>query len=314
MKTCTTPIVAILLTLLACGGGACGARQGKEASTSPAADSGTSTERERISFNAPASARPASSMSDRDSSSAVAVAEGVQMRRWAESRRARRQQREADPESHVQAEQANQARASALAPHQLEAMEALEAAVLAELNRLRADPAGYAATLSEFRSMYRGEVVTVPGSMAVRTSEGVAAVDDAIAVAQSTTPVGVLSRSDGLTRAARAHAYQLGQQNKLGRNEGDSITLHRRMDAYGRVDGMFAENIGAVYRDARLMLLELFVDDGVETRVHRYNMLGPMFHVVGVGCSPHPAYDVVCVMNFAEGYHEASAKAKQARR
>jgi uncharacterized protein YkwD len=316
MKTCSTPIVSILLSLLACAGVACGARPARDASTTagPAADSGTNTERERISFNAPASARPVNSMSDRDVSGAVATAEGVEMRRWADMRRAQRQQREADPESRLQAEKANQARASTLPPHQIAAMEALEAALVEELNRLRSDPAGYAATLSEFRTMYRDEIVTVPGHMAVRTREGVAAVDDAISVAGSTAPMATLSRSDGLTRAARAHAYQLGHENQLGRNGGDSITLHRRMDAYGRVDGMFAENIGAVYRDARLMLLELFVDDGVETRAHRYNMIGPMFRVVGVGCSPHPAYDVVCVMSFAEDYHEASAKTKQARR
>ena len=176
---------------------------------------------------------------------------------------------------------------------------------------MRRDPAGYVAVLSEFRTLYRDNVVTVPGHMAVRTREGALAVDDAIAVAGSTTPTMSLVRSPGLTQSARAYAYQLGHETKLGRGSDDSIMLHGRMDAYGRVNGMFAENVGAVYRDARLMLLELFVDDGVETRVHRYNMIGSMFRVVGVGCAPHPTYDVVCVMDFAESYREASAPARR---
>jgi uncharacterized protein YkwD len=48
----------------------------------------------------------------------------------------------------------------------------------------------------------------------------------------------------------------------------------------------------------------------VETRVHRYNMIGPMLRLIGVGCAPHPTHAVVCVMDLAESYDQASASAK----
>jgi uncharacterized protein YkwD len=308
-----TRSMASVLILLSCACLACGARPAGDlpSTVTPSMpDSGTKTEPERYDHNTPASARPARSYSDPSVNSAVPTAEGVQLERWSEARRAERERRQPDPEARVRADEANQARASTLPPHELKALEALEAALVVELNRLRSDPAGYAASLSEFRTLYRDQAVVVPGHMTMSTQEGVAAVDDAIAAAGATAPMARLARSDGLTRAARAYAYQLGHRSELERGDEDSITLHRRMDAYGRVNGMFAENIGAVYRDARLMLLTLFVDDGVETRVHRFNMIGPMFRHVGVGCASHPTYDVVCVMDFAETYIESSAKAK----
>jgi uncharacterized protein YkwD len=309
MKTWSMPAVLFLLSsaCVACGARQPGAVPAASASSSP--DESTPPRRDNL--NSPATARPVRSASDSGVAGAVVPAEGVQVQQWTQARQARREQRQSDPRAHAQAEKVNQARESELAPHVIEAMEALEAALIEELGLMRSNPAAYMDVLSEFRTMYRGQVVTVPGYMAVRTHEGVAAVDDAIAMAGATPPMPKLTRSPGLSRSARAYAFQLGHETSLGRGNDDSITLHGRLDAYGRVDGMFAENVGAVYRDARLMLLELFVDDGVDTRVHRYNMIGSMFRVVGVGCAPHPKYDVVCVMDFAESYREASASARR---
>ena len=317
--------VLLLLLLLSCACGACGARQsgGVPARSAQPAQSAQSAQsakpaqpwwREstdsKLNLNSPVSARAVTSGSDPAVTSAVVPAEGVQLKQWARVRQAERERREADPRAHARAEKVHQARASGLPAHEREALEALEAALVEEINRMRTDPAAYAATLSEFRTMYRDQAVVVPGYMSVRTHEGVAAVDDAIAMAMATPPMVTLTRSPGLTGSARAHAYQLGRQSNVGRGDEDGIALHGRLDAYGRVNGMFAENIGAVYRDAGLMLLELFVDDGVESRVHRFNMIGSMFRVVGVGCAPHPTYDVVCVMDFAESYREASVGAR----
>jgi uncharacterized protein YkwD len=306
MKTWSMLAVLLLLSL-ACV--ACGARQADTPASPAPASKDSGTKYRGGSINVPASARPVRSASN--SAPGVVPAEGVQLQQWTQVRKAERERRQSNPRAHAQAEKVNQARASELAAHDIEAMEALEEALVEEINRIRSNPAAYADVLSEFRTMYRDQIVAIPGHMAVRTHEGVAAVDDAIAVAQATPPMTNLARSPGLTQSARAYAFQLGHETNLGRGNDDSITLHGRLDAYGRVNGMFAENVGAVYRDARLMLLELFVDDGIETRVHRYNMLGPMFRVVGVGCAPHAKYEVVCVMDFAERYREASASAKR---
>ena len=256
----------------------------------------------RENLNSPASARPSSGASS--PGALLAVAPGVDVAYVAGMLREKRKRQKPDPRRRAEAERANAALDGSATARELEALRALEDAVVDELNRLRSDPAAYAEDLAGFGKLYRGDTVTVPGYMAVRTHEGTAAVDDAISVVTSIEPVPPLTRSPGLSRAARAYAYRLGHEGVLFHG-GDSASPHDRMALYGRVRGMFAENVGAVYREARLMILEQFVDDGVESRVHRYNIIGPMFRVVGVGCSPHPKYDVVCVMNLVEAYHEA---------
>lgn len=313
MKSLPAALVVILLA-----GPACGTRAATSDDTIPTVRAIPATETpdrgpetavrpvHREDLNSPASARPVSSTSGISRLHVfVPVADGVDMARIAKVRRAERERQKPDPKARAEAERANAALDGSLPASELEALRALEGAVVDELNRLRSNPAAYADDLAGFSKLYRGDTVTVPGYMGVRTREGTAAVDDAIAVITSVEPMPSLTRSPGLSRAARAYAYQLGHQGVLTPS-GDNTSPHDRMINYGRVRGMFAENVGAVYREARLMILEQFVDDGVESRVHRYNIIGPMFRVVGVGCSPHPRYEVVCVMNFVEAYHEAA--------
>ena len=305
----------LIVTLLASTGPACGTRRAGSDDTVPTVDAvpaepapDESTAKgapASESLNRPAAARPGSGAYGTTSSGhLVAAAEGVDVAHVARARREVRERERPDPRGRAEADQANAALDTAVSASEREALRALESAIVDELNRLRSNPPAYAEDLAAFGKLYRGDIVTVPGYMGVRTREGTVAVDDAIAVVTSIEPMPLLSRSPGLSRAARAYAYRLGHDGVLSHG-GDSTSPHDRMALYGRVRGMFAENIGAVYREARLMLLEQFVDDGVESRVHRYNMLGPMFRVVGVGCSPHPKYDVVCVMDFVEAYHEA---------
>jgi uncharacterized protein YkwD len=316
MKIALLPVV--VLSFLSCACLSCGARQSSEVLARPAGSSSDDAAKSppaqpaRTNLDAPASARPRAP-EPTVANTVVPAAEGVDVQRQAERRRAQRERQKPDPRARAASEQANQELKSSLAPHEQQAMHALEEALVAELNRMRTTPAAYAAELQRFRNMYRGEIVTVPGYMSVRTREGTAAVDEAIDTIQSTAPMARLARSPGLSKSARAHAYRLGNESRLAREDADVIMLHKRLDSYGRVRGMFAENIGAVYRDAGLMLLELFVDDGVETRVHRFNMLGPMFRLVGVGCAPHPKYDVVCVIDLVESFDEAPGAKAGAR-
>lgn len=307
------PLPAALLVTLLASAPACSARGAASDDTIPTvqavpaggADGGTenaarpapeSLNRPGPAREVPGASRPSALQGN------VPAAEGVDVARVARARREVRRRERPDPAARAEADRANATLDTSLTASEREALRALEDAIVAELNRLRSDPPAYAGDLAAFGKLYRGDTVTVPGYMGVRTREGTAAVDDAIAVVTSIEPMAPLTRSPGLSRAARAYAYRLGHEGVLVR--GDETSPHDRMALYGRVRGMFAENVGAVYRDARLMILEQFVDDGVESRVHRYNLIGPMFRIAGVGCSPHPKYDVVCVMDFVEAYHE----------
>jgi uncharacterized protein YkwD len=185
-------------------------------------------------------------------------------------------------------------------------MASLERGIADEINRLRRNPRAYAASLQRYRGYYDGAFLRLPGSdIPIQTFEGVAAVDEAIAAAKRSKPVPELELSAGLSRAAREHARELGKAGTMDHSGKDGSSPFERMRRHGEMDGMAGENIGtAMHNRAEFSVIDLFVDDGVQGRGHRKNLLTPRYKVVGVGCAPHRAYGTICVMDFAEIYRD----------
>jgi uncharacterized protein YkwD len=184
-------------------------------------------------------------------------------------------------------------------------MSEFESALAATVNRLRREPAWLAGRLTRLRRNYEGDYLMLPGvDSPILTSEGTAAVDEAIASARRAKPRPELRLSPGLNRAARAHAVEIGRAGTLDHTSRDGSEPHQRMGRHGRVLGLSGENIGTGYGDGEIMALSLFIDDGVPGRGHRVNLLEDDFRVFGVGCARHGRYGNVCVIDFAGGFRE----------
>lgn len=192
------------------------------------------------------------------------------------------------------------------APPASKDMASLERGIVDEINRLRRNPRAYAASLQRYRGYYDGAFLRLPGSdIPIQTFEGVAAVDEAIAAARRSKPLPEMKLSPGLSRAAREHARELGKAGTMDHSGKDGSSPFERMRRYGQMDGLSGENIGtAMHGRAEFAVIDLFVDDGVQGRGHRKNLLTPRYKVVGVGCAPHKAYGTICVMDFAEIYQD----------
>jgi uncharacterized protein YkwD len=65
---------------------------------------------------------------------------------------------------------------------------------------------------------------------------------------------------------------------------------------------MVAENISAGEDDARMVVIQLLVDDGVPSRGHRKNLFNPDLHQAGAGAASHTEYGTVCVIDYADGF------------
>lgn len=181
--------------------------------------------------------------------------------------------------------------------------ESLARRVLDEINLSRTNPRLYAEYLRELRGRFQGTTYSEPGSgERILTSEGVAAVDEAIRFLNRQKPLPPLGWSGGLSAAAAELAGEQGRSGATG--HGQAGSMRTRIERQGQWDTRIAENIVYGPRDARAMVMQLIVDDGVAGRGHRKNQFNPVFGVAGVACGPHPRFGTMCAIDFAGRFRE----------
>ena len=181
--------------------------------------------------------------------------------------------------------------------------------LVTETNLLRNDPRAYAEKLIQLRPYYNGNLVERPNQPALEVVEGIAALDEAIAILQNTPPLPTLNRSEGMSQAAADHAKDLGTANITGHHGSDHSTPFMRMNRYGQWDqqhgNIAGENISyGQMALAEWHIIQLLVDDNFPSRGHRQALLNPDYHDIGTACHAHPTYRIVCDMTYASNYEE----------
>jgi len=178
----------------------------------------------------------------------------------------------------------------------------LERTVVTEMNLARTQPAVYADLLAKRRAHYQGTTYRPPGAaFGVRSHEGVPAVDEAITALRRQRPLPPLAWDDGLAAAARDLAKRQKQSGELGHGNG-SMAMRVRIERYGKWHATIGENIAYGPDQGREVVLQLLIDDNVPGRGHRKNIFSDDFRVAGAGCSTHPQFETVCVIDFAGGF------------
>lgn len=157
----------------------------------------------------------------------------------------------------------------------------LDDAVLDELNYARAHPAEYARELRRDPD----------------AGDDRAALEEAIDFLERQQPLAPLEGDRRIAAAARAHSRTQATSGSVG--HGAAGGLGRRLQANGVWAGLSAENISYGYDTATGVVRQLIIDSGVPGRGHRKNIFSRGYQLAGVGCGPHPTYDVMCVIDFA---------------
>lgn len=170
--------------------------------------------------------------------------------------------------------------------------------LLTEINSLRANPGRYAQDLRSRRGWYRGRILMDPDSYALQTSEGVAALDDAIAALERQPSLPPLAWSEVLAEAATDHAISQGEAGARGHVGRDGSNPGQRVRRHGG-DIYVAESIAYGPFDAAGIVRSLIVDDGVASRGHRKMLLGAQYRHIGALCADHAASRAICVFNLA---------------
>jgi len=180
----------------------------------------------------------------------------------------------------------------------------LESDIVREINLARTHPEKYAEYLGVWSRHYEGNIRRLPDRIAVRTKEGVEAVNEAIVYLNSIGPLEALRPSKGMSQGARDHVRDQGPEGRFGHVGSDESTTGDRVNRYGAWRTLVGENIAYGSKGARDIVAQLIVDDGVPGRGHRANIFDPRFDVVGVAFGHHNVYEAMCVITFAGDYIE----------
>ena len=164
------------------------------------------------------------------------------------------------------------------AARQADYLSRLEADIVREHNLAREDPAQFATYLKELREFFDGRLLKLPGEIALRTQEGVRAVDEAISFLQRAQPIGPVTPSRGMSRGARDHVRDSGPRGRTAHVGTDGSNPWDRVNRYGSWLITMGENLAyGSYdpTDARQVVVQLIIDDGVRSRGHRDNSSTP---------------------------------------
>ena len=182
---------------------------------------------------------------------------------------------------------------------------ALERAVLDELNRVRANPARYAASIEAELPYYQGRIFQRPtDAVSLSTREGAAAAREAVKALRASPPLPLLRGSIGMSLGARDHVKDQGPRGGMEHKGSDGTMAWDRVNRYGQWKTKISENMSFGTATGRDVVVSLLIDDGVAERGHRKNILDPEIRIAGVSCGYHKIYRVMCDMVHASSFVE----------
>lgn len=177
-------------------------------------------------------------------------------------------------------------------------LEELKKSVITEVNRIRADPHCYIPILKEYSYCFDGMILRRPDDFPIKTKEGPAAYEQAIAFLKKQKPLNVLTHDARISRACEDLLEDIGQTGQLSHETSDRRNVSDRLEAYAEWSHAVAENIDAGARTGQDVVVSFLVDDGISSRCNRENLFKPDFNYIGVSCGLHKDFDVITVVDF----------------
>ena len=175
---------------------------------------------------------------------------------------------------------------------------------LIELNNLRKDPKGFIPNLEKLLENFKGDILYRQGEVPLQTVEATESVKDCIEFLKNYEPVGELIRSYELSKAALDHANDIGVKGLVSHDGSDGSTVSDRIERYTEWEGTCAENLDFGSKSGLNCLISLLIDDGVQSRGHRKNLLNPRLKYIGIAAGNHKEYENCYVIVFTGGVRE----------
>lgn len=182
--------------------------------------------------------------------------------------------------------------------------DSLVQSVVAESNRIRADPTSYIPILEEYIGYFKDNVLHKPGQTPIETYEGPNAFTEAIKFLRKQKPLSTLTFDENITKAALDHVNDLGSKGLFSHEGTDGKSASERIDKYCEWEKACAENIEVGCQSGVDVIVSLLVDDGIEKKIHRQHLFREELTHFGVASGPHKLYETVVVIDYTGGIRE----------
>jgi uncharacterized protein YkwD len=177
-------------------------------------------------------------------------------------------------------------------------------ALLIAINDLRANPSPYISQLEAMKPGFNGKKMKRSNGIDLVTTEGVAAVNDAIAFLKLPKKLKNFNLSHGLSQAANVHVRDMIANNTSGHKGSDGSLPPARVSRFGHWDGAVKENISYHALSVKDVVLNMLIDDGNPKRDHRKNLLSPDLKFIGVASGENARFGRICILVFTGAFTE----------
>ena len=163
-------------------------------------------------------------------------------------------------------------------------------------NQVRTNPQSFINILEKYKSYFNENILNKP-SGPIESIEGPIAYDEAVMFLKNQKPLPPLKLHTILSNIAEKHCYDVGKgiYDHIGSDGKDPA---QRIEQYIDWDIKCAESIEIGSNSAEEIMINLIVDDGVNSRGHRNNIFSSDFKYIGIACGLHSIHEICTVINY----------------
>ena len=126
--------------------------------------------------------------------------------------------------------------------------------------------------------------------------------NEAIEFLKSMTPIQPLRWCEEIATASKDHAKDIGPKGLIQHDSTDGKGVKERLRKYGNVISCYGENLSFHCDDAKEVIMQLIIDDGVQNRGHRENIFNAEFNVVGSFTCDHKDFSSMTCIDYAGAF------------
>ena len=171
-------------------------------------------------------------------------------------------------------------------------------------NKIRKDPTSFLPKLKHWSTKFRKNTLFLLNENPLETFEGLQGVEEAMRFLSVQKPVPELIYSEELSKAAKDHAIDMGENGLIGHDSSDGSLLSDRIERYSEWDESCAENIDLGFKVADNIILNILIDDGSEGRNQRINLFSTNYKYIGIGCAKHKDYNHCSVFIYVKALRD----------